>query len=228
MDEEGNPTLNTARTAEDVIIPVGSKDPAKATANTKYFCNLKKTSDTHQADLTIYDSTGTARQLRATWNRTGVNTWNMTIDIPEATEGSVSVSAGDPVEGGGNNTFQLTFNDAGSLVSVSDGTNTQTEGDLNPNVSFTYQGTEGEVNQTINLFMGTSGMFNGITQFESPSSTKAIEQDGYTLGLLEGFSFDDSGVITGVFTNGNRKDLGRFGDGGKKRLKIELNGKMKF
>ncbi len=209
MDEEGNPTLNTARTAEDVIIPVGSKDPAKATANTKYFCNLKKTSDTHQADLTIYDSTGTARQLRATWNRTGVNTWNMTIDIPEATEGSVSVSAGDPVEGGGNNTFQLTFNDAGSLVSVSDGTNTQTEGDLNPNVSFTYQGTEGEVNQTINLFMGTSGMFNGITQFESPSSTKAIEQDGYTLGLLEGFSFDDSGVITGVFTNGNRKDLGQ-------------------
>ena len=44
---------------------------------------------------------------------------------------------------------------------------------------------------------------------ESPSTTKAIEQDGYTMGMLEGFSFDDSGQITGVFTNGNRKTLGQ-------------------
>lgn len=207
--ETGMMELNTAAGVEDLIIPVGSKDPARATQNTKFFCNLQKNSDTHQADLTIYDSTGIPRQLRATFNRTDVNRWDMVIEIPEATEGSVSVSTGDPVENGGNNTFQLVFNDAGSLISVSDGTNTQTEGVLMPNVSFTYTGTDGEVNQTINLTMGEVGLFNGITQFESPSTTKAIEQDGYTMGMLEGFSFDDSGQITGVFTNGNRKTLGQ-------------------
>lgn len=207
--ETGMMELNTAAGVEDLIIPVGSKDPARATQNTKFFCNLQKNSDTHQADLTIYDSTGIPRQLRATFNRTDVNRWDMVIEVPEATEGSVSVSAGDPVEGGGNNTFQLVFNDAGSLISVSDGTNTQTEGVLMPNVSFTYTGTDGEVNQTINLTLGEVGLFNGITQFESPSTTKAIEQDGYTMGMLEGFSFDDSGQITGVFTNGNRKTLGQ-------------------
>lgn len=207
--ETGMMELNTAAGVEDLIIPVGSKDPARATQNTKFFCNLQKNSDTHQADLTIYDSTGIPRQLRATFNRTDVNRWDMVIEIPEATEGSVSISAGDPVENGGNNTFQLVFNDAGSLISVSDGTNTQTEGVLMPNVSFTYTGTDGEVNQTINLTMGEVGLFNGITQFESPSTTKAIEQDGYTMGMLEGFSFDDSGQITGVFTNGNRKTLGQ-------------------
>lgn len=207
--ETGMMELNTAAGVEDLIIPVGSKDPARATQNTKFFCNLQKNSDTHQADLTIYDSTGIPRQLRATFNRTDVNRWDMVIEIPEATEGSVSVSAGAPVENGGNNTFQLVFNDAGSLISVSDGTNTQTEGVLMPNVSFTYTGTDGEVNQTINLTMGEVGLFNGITQFESPSTTKAIEQDGYTMGMLEGFSFDDSGQITGVFTNGNRKTLGQ-------------------
>lgn len=207
--ETGMMELNTAAGVEDLIIPVGSKDPARATQNTKFFCNLQKNSDTHQADLTIYDSTGIPRQLRATFNRTDVNRWDMVIEIPEATEGSVSVSAGDPVENGGNNTFQLVFNDAGSLISVSDGTNTQTEGVLMPNVSFTYTGTDGEVNQTINLTMGEVGLFNGITQFESPSTTKVIEQDGYTMGMLEGFSFDDSGQITGVFTNGNRKTLGQ-------------------
>lgn len=207
--ETGMMELNTAAGVEDLIIPVGSKDPARATQNTKFFCNLQKNSDTHQADLTIYDSTGIPRQLRTTFNRTDVNRWDMVIEIPEATEGSVSVSAGDPVENGGNNTFQLVFNDAGSLISVSDGANTQTEGVLMPNVSFTYTGTDGEVNQTINLTMGEVGLFNGITQFESPSTTKAIEQDGYTMGMLEGFSFDDSGQITGVFTNGNRKTLGQ-------------------
>lgn len=207
--ETGEMELNTAAGIEDLIIPVGAKDPSRATANTKYFCNLQKSGETHQSDLTIYDSTGIPRQLRATFTRTDVNRWDMVIDIPDATEGSVSVSAGDPVEGGGNNTFQLVFNDAGSLISVSDGTNTQTEGVLMPNVSFTYQGTEGEVNQTINLTFGEAGLFNGITQFESPSTTKAIEQDGYTMGMLEGFSFDDSGQITGVFTNGNRKTLGQ-------------------
>ncbi|WP_297295871.1 flagellar hook protein FlgE [uncultured Brachyspira sp.] len=207
--ETGEMDLNTAAGVEDIIIPVGSKDPARATANTNFFCNLQKSGETHQSDLTIYDSTGIPRQLRATFTRTDVNRWDMVIDVPDATEGSVSVSAGDPVQGGGNNTFQLVFNDAGSLISVSDGTNTQTEGVLMPNVSFTYQGTEGEVNQTINLTMGEVGLFNGITQFESPSTTKAIEQDGYTMGMLEGFSFDDSGQITGVFTNGNRKTLGQ-------------------
>ncbi len=207
--ETGMMELNTAAGVEDLIIPVGSKDPARATQNTKFFCNLQKNSDTHQADLTIYDSTGIPRQLRATFNRTDVNRWDMVIEVPEATEGSVSVSAGDPVQGGGNNTFQLVFNDAGSLISVSDGANTQTEGVLMSNVSFTYQGTDGEVNQTINLTLGEVGLFNGITQFESPSTTKAIEQDGYTMCMLEGFSFDDSGQITGVFTNGNRKTLGQ-------------------
>ncbi|MEI0605264.1 flagellar hook protein FlgE [Brachyspira alvinipulli] len=208
-EETGQMELNTAAGVEDLIIPVGAKDPARATQNTHYFCNLQKSGETHQSDLTIYDSTGIPRQLRATFTRTDVNRWDMVIDIPDATEGSVSVSAGDPAQGTGNNTFQLVFNDNGSLISVSDGTNTQTEGMLMPNVSFTYQGTEGEVEQTINLTMGEVGLFNGITQFESPSTTKAIEQDGYTMGMLEGFSFDDSGVITGVFTNGNRKTLGQ-------------------
>lgn len=209
MNETGEMIINTAAGIEDLIVPVGSKDPARATENTTFFCNLQKSSDYHQADITVYDSTGIPRQLRATFNRTDVNRWDMVIEIPEATEGSVSVSAGEPVQGGGNNTFQLVFNDAGSLISVSDGGQTQEEGVLMPNVSFTYQGTEGEVEQTINLTMGEVGLFNGITQFENPSTTKAIEQDGYTMGMLEGFSIDDSGQITGVFTNGNRKTLGQ-------------------
>ena len=131
----------------------------------------------------------------------------MALDVPSSTEGSVNVSAGDAGTGTGN-TLQLTFDDSGALTSVGDGTNTLTEGVLMPNISFTYAGTgAAEVTQTININVGEAGVHTGITQFESPSTTKAIEQDGYTMGMLDGFSIDDSGTLTGVYTNGNRKPL---------------------
>ena len=59
----------------------------------------------------------------------------------------------------------------------------------------------------VRLNLGTAGQINGVTQFASPSTTKAVSQDGYTMGYLESFSIDNSGVITGVYTNGVRRKL---------------------
>lgn len=210
---DGRPKVETAATPTDIRIPVGDKDPARATANIFYHCNLRKTDDTHQTDIEAYDNTGTPRQLRATMKRTGINQWQMTVDVPQATAGSVKADvAGNGVAQ--NNIINLTFNDNGSLVAVADNqvaagqtTDTLNNGELSANVSFTYQGTNGEVAQSIKLHLGTSGLFDGITQFESASTTKAIEQDGYTMGELEGFNIDDNGQVTGVYTNGNRKLL---------------------
>lgn len=42
MNETGEMIINTAAGIEDLIIPVGSKDPARATENTRFFCNLQK------------------------------------------------------------------------------------------------------------------------------------------------------------------------------------------
>ncbi len=209
-DEAGLDTINTAATVEDIIIPVSEKDPARATQNTTFFSNLQKTGENHQSDITIYDSTGTPHQLRATFARTEVNTWEMNLDVPTATAGSINASAGAAGAGTGT-TLTLVFNDNGSLTSVGDGTNTDTEGELVPNITFTYAGTAGEVTQTINLAIGEVGIPNGITQFESPSTTKAISQDGYTMGMLDGFSIDDSGTITGIYSNGNRRSLAQVG-----------------
>ncbi|WP_000292725.1 flagellar hook-basal body complex protein, partial [Leptospira interrogans] len=59
------------------------------------------------------------------------------------------------------------------------------------------------------LNLGEAGMVNGITQFSSDFTTKAVKQDGYTMGYLESFSIDNSGTITGVFSNGVRQPLAR-------------------
>ena len=43
----------------------------------------------------------------------------------------------------------------------------------------------------------------------SPSTTKAVEQDGYSMGYMEGFNIDNSGVITGVYSNGVKQAIGQ-------------------
>ncbi|MBI4976474.1 MAG: flagellar hook protein FlgE [Spirochaetes bacterium] len=212
---DGKQNIETAATPSDIRIPVGDKDPARSTSNIQYHCNLRKTDETHQTDIEVYDNTGIARQMRATMKRMGINQWQMTVDVPQATAGSVKVDVPGNNGAGQNNVFNLTFNDNGSLISVADAqvaagqtADTLNTGELTANVSFTYKGTgDADVNQTVKLHLGTSGLFDGITQFESISTTKAIEQDGYTMGELEGFNIDDNGQVTGVYTNGNRKLL---------------------
>ena len=50
---------------------------------------------------------------------------------------------------------------------------------------------------------------NSVTQFAETSTTKAYTQDGYAMGYLENFKIDNSGVITGVYSNGIRQDIGQ-------------------
>ncbi|MBO5400891.1 MAG: flagellar hook-basal body complex protein, partial [Spirochaetaceae bacterium] len=48
-----------------------------------------------------------------------------------------------------------------------------------------------------------------ITQFAESSSTKAFYQDGYTMGYLDNFKIDASGIITGVYSNGTTRAIGQ-------------------
>ena len=64
--------------------------------------------------------------------------------------------------------------------------------------------------QTFNINLGTIGsMRNTVTQSASKSSTKAFAQDGYTLGYLDNFKIDSSGIITGVYSNGTNRRIGQ-------------------
>lgn len=49
--------------------------------------------------------------------------------------------------------------------------------------------------------------FSQMTQFASPCTARYNFQDGYTSGVLEGYSIDTAGVITGRFSNGLTQKL---------------------
>ena len=66
------------------------------------------------------------------------------------------------------------------------------------------------VRQTFALNLGQVGSFvNSITQYAEASSSKAVTQDGYTMGYLENFKIDNSGMITGVYSNGTSRAIGQ-------------------
>ncbi|MFP4052721.1 MAG: flagellar hook protein FlgE [Phycisphaerae bacterium] len=60
---------------------------------------------------------------------------------------------------------------------------------------------------TFEIDFDTIGKTNGLTQFGSSSTASVIKQDGYASGALTSMSIGRDGVITGLFSNGVRRDL---------------------
>ncbi len=61
--------------------------------------------------------------------------------------------------------------------------------------------------KTIQFDFGDVGEFDGLTQFGGSSTAAANSQDGYGAGWLSSLSVGRGGVVTGVFTNGIRRDI---------------------
>ena len=235
MAEEinGQMVLQTAGSTEDLIIPVGSKDPAKATENVNFACNLNKNTPeilegaspediakgTWSTEQKIYDSFGNEHMLNVSFTRVvgNPNQWQatVTVDPDMADESQTRVGLG--TTDGQGNTFLVNFDNNGSLLSVTDsaGNLTNPEGQIVLQTSFNVIGANPDeagnpTRQTLNINLGTIGsQKNTITQSASSSSTKAYYQDGYTMGYLDNFKIDSSGIITGVYSNGTHRTIGQ-------------------
>jgi len=59
----------------------------------------------------------------------------------------------------------------------------------------------------IELNAGTGNTFDGLTGFAANFTATARHQDGYGMGLLDSISIDNTGTITGLFTNGISRTL---------------------
>jgi flagellar hook protein FlgE len=232
---EGRTLINNAADVGDLIIPVGSKDPAAATTEVNLACNLDKRTtpiapDAGAADIAagtwtldkdIYDTFGNLHTLRIEFTKSqdpaAPNSWvgTVTVDgeLEEATNVSVDVGEANVAD---NNTFTINFSNLGVLESAVDSLgDAAAEGLLQLQVGFDVLGATpgpaGEpVRQEFSINLGEVGAaVNAVTQFAERSSTKAVEQNGYTMGYMESFKIDQNGVITGVYSNGSNRYLGQ-------------------
>jgi flagellar hook protein FlgE len=143
---------------------------------------------THSASIDIFDSLGSKHTLRTQFRKVAVDastgsTWNMKISVPEP-------ATIDSVAPYNEKTGFVRFNSDGSLATYNP-----------PNVSFTANNGSA-ANQQVAIKLGTSNSFDGMTSFDSPSSTSGISQDGFTGGDLVGIRIDQSGTLVGSFSNG--------------------------
>ncbi len=232
---DGETIVNTAADPGDLYIPIGGKDAARATTEVEYACNLQKTTPVIQPGASpaeiaqgtwtvtkdVYDSFGEKHKLRVDFIKDPDfnNQWiaTATIDAETAAGSNARISIGGAEADG--NEFRLQFDNFGTLQrafsgdDINGGINT---GDLNVQITYDVQGsnvdtaTEGFQQQTFNLNLGEVGSnTSSITQYGSASSTKAFAQDGYSMGYLENFQIDQSGNITGIYSNGTNRVLGQ-------------------
>ena len=233
QEVNGEMVINTAGSTEDLIIPIGQKDAAKATTNVDFACNLNKNtlmleenasdSDILKAtwgtETKVYDSFGNEHMLSVSFTRVpGTNNqWQATVNVDAENAAETMTRVGLGTTDGVENTFVVTFDNFGRLQSVTDsaGNVTNDNGQVSIMASFNVPGgnpdAEGNpLRQTMNINLGTIGSIeNTITQFAESSSTKAFYQDGYTMGYLDNFKIDASGIITGVYSNGTTRAIGQ-------------------
>ncbi len=242
----GESMVNPSEPVGDLKIPVGSKDPAKATSEVYAACNLDKNTPiippgadaktieegTWRVSYDIYDGAGNKHILKVDYTRDQnlPNTWKGTINIvgndgktvvPQLALGTTPNAAND-------NSFTVKFDNFGRLESLQNaaGATVNTQ-NLMVGVSFrvpgtaipanadpanpAFQGAAGQpILQTFNFNIGQVGSTTASsTQFAESSSNKVFKQDGYGMGYLQDFRIDQSGQITGVYSNGTNRLLGQ-------------------
>lgn len=145
--------------------------------------------------MTIYDNIGTARTVTAYYNKTDNNTWEYHI-----------AADGKDVEGGKTDTMYemasgtLLFNDKGQLQEEKVGKN-----------SFNFnKGAAKDQKIAFNwgqsLSEGGTGL-DASTQYGSDSAMARHTQDGARAATLTSLSFNDKGILTASYDNGETRDV---------------------
>ncbi|EPZ52413.1 flagellar hook-basal body protein [Bacteriovorax sp. BAL6_X] len=182
--------------------------PAQATEKVKLSMNLDSRVSVKQFDpnnpeetsnfsssITVYDNVGTARLVTAYYNKSADNNWTYRImaDGADAQGGE----AGKMVEMAQG---QLVFNDKGQLQEEIESSNS-----FNFNKG-AQQGQKIEFSWGESIAEGGDGT-DASTQYGSGSAVARHTQDGASAATLGSLSFNDDGILTAVYDNGETRDI---------------------
>ncbi len=143
--------------------------------------------ESYSSTITAYDSLGSPVPLTINFTRQGMGTWNWEASVPSSvgtttSSGTIGFDADgvlDPaLSGGSNPTIQVTGLASGAA-----------------DLSMSWE------------YLSNSASNGTITGYASPSVTTFSSQTGYPAGTLQSTQIDESGVVTGVYTNGQLTPL---------------------
>lgn len=177
-------------------------------------------SPAQKVDTVIYDNLGNSYTLTFDIVKTEDHTWELSLSrITDRASGNYIQSTDEEFPKIDDFPVTLTFED-GKLVVDDEKPSLTIAGNILSEIKFKW---DKDNNKIEDNRPGPSGTFSDITIFdpEDPDTTNGITQyanemgfkpyamNGNTSGTLEGFAIDATGTVVGVFTNGERKALGR-------------------
>jgi len=183
--------VNAAGALQSLSLPVGATEAGQATQNIAFTANLNAgaaVGTTYPTQVTIYDSLGQTHLATVTFDKTAANTWTYAISIPAA----------DYTGTAANTTGTLTFNSSGVMTAPA----ANVTGVKFPGLA----DGAADLNFAFNLY--TNGTPT-ITQDIAASQTNTATQDGFPSGVYQGFSVDNTGLITATFNNNQTETIGQ-------------------
>jgi flagellar hook protein FlgE len=195
----GNDTSATALQAIDTNAVATSAAPSSKISFKANLPSDAATGATFTSSVKVYDSLGTASNVKVTWTKTADNTWTAGFADPTLATSSGTTSgtiSGSPIT--------INFNPDGTFASASP----------NPPSISVSNWTTGAANSTIALDFGTAGGASGLTQYASGDATPTIEvdsitADGMALGKLKGVKVGDDGAVVASYDNGQTRTIYR-------------------
>ena len=183
-------TVNTSvpvTSDSSIRVPIGTMTAAKATTSVTFGGNLDAgaaVGDVYTRTAQVFDSLGNAHEVAFRFQRSagaapGASAWDFTT----AVDGGTFSAPGAAGSG------TLAFDASGKLTAA--------------NGSLTVTPANGAAPFTI------TPDFGGVSQLAGDYTTNALEQDGFSLGALQSYAIAEDGTVTGVFSNGMNRDLGR-------------------
>ncbi|MBE0498488.1 MAG: flagellar hook-basal body complex protein [Campylobacterales bacterium] len=154
----------------------------------------------HASSIDVFDSLGSKHTIKIDFRKTGQSqasgsSWAFSVTAPSYANLIGAIAPAVNILGGG----VIEFASDGSLLSRNPG-----------QIEFTANNGSASPQQ-IDLGFGRPGAFDGLTSFDSPSTTSGISQDGFTGGDLLGIRIDQSGTLVGSFSNGRSFGLAQIG-----------------
>jgi flagellar hook protein FlgE len=133
---------------------------------------------------TVYDALGDQYSVDLAFTKNSIGSWGWNVKSITDSQGTTYT----PTSGG---TGNLQFGDTGALPPGTNGT-------------FSFKPTTGNIAP-----VSISLNFSGLTQDDADNSAAMKSQDGYTSGTLQNYTIDQTGTITGSFSNGATHALGQ-------------------
>jgi flagellar hook protein FlgE len=203
------PTAAIMPNATKVLTVTANLDSSAVTPTLAWDAQNPSATSNFSTSISVFDSLGNAHTVDVYFRKTaaGAWDWHALAKSSEVTTPAPTVPATDVNTQIGNGA--MTFTTSGALQA------------LVPNPPTTVATTfVGAAVQTITADFGSaitpavvggvpgSGL-DGITQFAGASNVSSQQQDGYASGSLSGIGVDGTGVVRGMYTNGQQLAIGQ-------------------